>query len=87
METQSNCVIKLFVMNLEIYVQPDEKSSKGIQIENILQHARHYKPWLLQLNKYQTDLYLLELSHQMTNVCLLISDFLPAFDCSCSLGT
>ena len=42
---------------------------------------------LLQLNKYQTDLYLLELSHQMTNVCLLISDFLPAFDCSCMLGT
>ena len=28
-----------------------------------------------QLNKYQTNLYLLELSHQMTNVCLLISDF------------
>ena len=41
----------------------------------------------LQLNKYQTDLYLLELSHQMTNVCLLISDFLPIFDCSCMLGT
>ena len=40
----------------------------------------------VQLNKYQTDLYLLELSHQMTNVCLLISDFLPAFDCSCMLG-
>ena len=41
----------------------------------------------LQLNKYQTDLYLLELSHQMTNVCLLISDFLPIFDWSCLLGT
>ena len=41
----------------------------------------------VQLNKYQTDLYHLELSHQMTNVCLLISDFLPAFDCSCMLGT
>jgi hypothetical protein len=26
-------------------------------------------------------------SHQMTNVCLLISDFLPAFDFSCMLGT
>ena len=40
-----------------------------------------------KLNRYQTDLYFLELSHQMTNVCLLISDFLPAFDCSCMLGT
>ena len=31
----------------------------------------------VQLNKYETDLYLLELSHQMTNDCLLISRFLP----------
>ena len=57
--------------------------------------------WLLQITslirlnllvsitakRYQTDLYLLESSHQMTNVYLLISDFLPAFDCSCMLGT
>ena len=39
--------------------------------------------FVVQLNKYQTDLYLLELSHKMTNVCWLISDFLPALDCSC----
>ena len=30
----------------------------------------------LKLNEYQTDLYILELWHQITNVCLLISDFL-----------
>ena len=41
----------------------------------------------VQLNRYQAYLYLLESSHQMTNVCLLISDFLPPFDCSCMLGT
>ena len=41
----------------------------------------------VQLNKCQTDLYLLELSHQMTNVCLLISDFLLVFDCSFMLET
>ena len=37
-------------------------------------------------DEYQTDLYLLELSHQMTDFCLLISDFLPVFDCSCHVG-
>ena len=40
----------------------------------------------VQLNKYQTDLYLLELSHQMTNVCLLISENLPRFEKICSNG-
>jgi hypothetical protein len=30
---------------------------------------------------------LLELSHPMTNVCLLITEFLPIFDCPCLLGT
>ena len=33
----------------------------------------------IQLNKYQTDHYLLELSHQITNVCLMISDFFTHF--------
>ena len=40
----------------------------------------------LQLNKYQADLYLFELSHQMNNVCQSISDFLPTFDCSPMVG-
>ena len=43
--------------------------------------------YLLQLNRYQRDLYLLKLSRQMTNVCLLIFIFLTFFDCSCMLGT
>ena len=43
--------------------------------------------YILQLNKYQTDLYLLELSHQMTNVCLLISENLPRFEKICDTGT
>ena len=41
----------------------------------------------IQVNEYQADLYLVELIHQMTNVCLFISYFLPTFDCSCMLGT
>ena len=36
---------------------------------------------LVQLNKYQTDLYFLELCHQMMNDCLLIFGFLPVFVC------
>ena len=35
--------------------------------------VKHYPFILVQLNKYQTYLYLLELSHQMINVYLLIS--------------
>ena len=46
-----------------------------------------HKNKYVQLNKYQADLYLLQLSHQMTDVCLLISYFLSAFDCSGMLGT
>ena len=42
---------------------------------------------MVQLDKYPTDPYVLELSHQMMNVCLLISDFLPTFYFSCILGT
>ena len=34
-------------------------------------------------NKYQADLYILESCHQMTNYCLLVSGFLPIFDCFC----
>ena len=41
----------------------------------------------VQLNKYQTDVYFLELSHQMTNDCLLIFGFLLVFDCFCVSGT
>ena len=40
-----------------------------------------------ELCQLKLNRYLLELSHQMTNVCLLISDILPIFDCSCMLGT
>ena len=43
--------------------------------------------WGQILKKHQTDLYFLELCHQMTNDCLLISGFLPVFDCFCVLGT
>ena len=44
--------------------------------------------FVIQLNKYQKDLYFFESSQQMTNDdCLLISGFLPIFDCSCVLGT
>ena len=41
---------------------------------------------ITQLNKYQRYLYLLEFSHQMTNVCLLISEDLPRFAKICNNG-
>ena len=74
----------LLKMSVNFYDFLHQKVNSKTFTINFLTKKRDVK---LQLNKYQTDLYFLESSHQMMNDCLLISGFLHVFDLFCMFGT
>lgn len=52
-----------------------------------IKYPQSHIAWYSWINIRQIDIFLNFKSHQMTNVCLLISDFLPVFNRSWVLGT